>query len=385
MRDHALPQDVTGYRFHIIGNMTLKQFVEVAAGVVVAFFIYQTNLPAIVKWPAILLFTFAGAFAAFVPFEERPFDHWIVAFFQALYRPTQFYWKRSSKIPSAFLYQNSSAKVVVVDVDLTPARRQRAQDFLHSVSEDLGPGDALDQLEIKKVSDVMSFFTTGQIVQGLPVESVQNISLPSDQNLPQVEVALPYVDKSMSSTQRVSLPIDAEMSATQISFSPADAEPLANVASSQSSARVNIPQQGSVSVEPTTKTEEIFPTPQNNGPQTYLQNSGVNADFVAPTAQVTQNAQLPFPQKPTEPNKVVGMVLDQNNTPIPDVIVEILTEDGFSARAVKTNILGQFFITTPLNNGTYSVQAEKEGSQFVAQQLVVNGNIINPIELRSVS
>src|SRR5260370_24623 len=154
MREHALPQDVTGYKFHIIGNMTLKQFAEVAIGCVIGFFVYQTNLPNILKWPVILLCAGAGTFAAFVPFEERPFDHWIVAFFHALYRPTQFYWKRSSKIPDAFLYKNdASTKSTIAPVDLTPARRQRVTEFLHTVSEDTLNGDALDQREGQQIGD----------------------------------------------------------------------------------------------------------------------------------------------------------------------------------------------------------------------------------------
>lgn len=159
MREHALPQDVTGYKFHIIGNMTLKQFAEVAIGCVIGFFIYQTNLPLILKWPAILFFAGMGAITAFVPFEERPFDHWIVAFFHALYRPTQFYWKRSSKIPDAFLYKSASTtQSTVVPVDLAPARRQRVTEFLHTVSDDGPAGDALDQQEGQQIDDVMNLF-----------------------------------------------------------------------------------------------------------------------------------------------------------------------------------------------------------------------------------
>ena len=45
MREHQVPQDITGYNFHIIGEMTIKQFAEVAVGVVIAVIIYTTNLP----------------------------------------------------------------------------------------------------------------------------------------------------------------------------------------------------------------------------------------------------------------------------------------------------------------------------------------------------
>jgi hypothetical protein len=36
MKEHPIPQDITNYRFHIVGSMTLKQFGECAAGVIIA-------------------------------------------------------------------------------------------------------------------------------------------------------------------------------------------------------------------------------------------------------------------------------------------------------------------------------------------------------------
>ncbi|MDQ5951410.1 MAG: hypothetical protein QG639_691, partial [Patescibacteria group bacterium] len=56
MKEHPIPQDITNYRFHIVGSMTLKQFGEVLVGVIISFIIYQTNLIAIIKWPLIVLF-----------------------------------------------------------------------------------------------------------------------------------------------------------------------------------------------------------------------------------------------------------------------------------------------------------------------------------------
>lgn len=388
MREHALPQDVTGYRFHIIGNMTLKQFAEVAAGVVVGFFIYQTNLYPVIKWPAILIAAGIGGFAAFVPFEERPFDHWITAFFSALYRPTQFYWKRSSKIPEPFLYKNDSAtRQVVADVDLTPARRQRVKDYLHSVNDFSNQVDAFDQLDQQKVAAVMDFFTNPQYAQDLL--KVGNTS--SRQPKINLEFQPDLTDVDLSENPDLKLSV-VSVSNTDIMGVPnitlaqdqLDQTESAAPATQPSAAKVVVPQTQAPVVDHSEEEAILSSSPAlPNDPQSYLENSSMNGQFVAPTAQVLQNAQLPFPEKPTEPNKVVGMVLDQNSTPLPGVIVEILTADGFSARAVKTNLLGQFFINTPLKNGSYTVVVEKEGLEFAPKQLIVNGTILDPIEVRS--
>src|SRR5579859_219090 len=155
MKEHALPQDVTGYKFHIIGNMTLKQFGEVAAGVIVGYLIYTTNLANFLKWPMILVAAGSGAFAAFVPFEERPFDHWIVAFFQALYRPTQFYWRRNQKIPEPFLYKPNTAVSLVQEVDLSPARKQRVKEYLRSINTEVKDDEDVElDAQAKSVIDI---------------------------------------------------------------------------------------------------------------------------------------------------------------------------------------------------------------------------------------
>ena len=77
------------------------------------------------------------------------------------------------------------------------------------------------------------------------------------------------------------------------------------------------------------------------------------------------------------------MVLTQDNGLVPGAIVEIQTQEGQIVRAVKTNSLGQFFITTPLENGLYNVVVEKPGMSFVAQQLTLSGELVSPLEIHS--
>ena len=101
------------------------------------------------------------------------------------------------------------------------------------------------------------------------------------------------------------------------------------------------------------------------------------------TSAVKFNADLPFPDKPTKPNKVVGMVIDQAGNSLAGAIVEILSPEGIPARAVKTNPLGQFFIATPLNPGEYLITAEKDNFTFPTQQLSVINKLIDPIEIRA--
>jgi len=102
MEQHAVPQNISSYQFHLVGDMTLKQFLELAGGVVVGLLFYATGLPSFIKWPLILLSAAMGAALAFIPFEERPLEQWIIAFFRSVYSPTLFYWKKPATPPVYF-------------------------------------------------------------------------------------------------------------------------------------------------------------------------------------------------------------------------------------------------------------------------------------------
>ncbi len=354
MKEHALPQDVTGYQFHIIGNMTIKQFAEVGAGVLAGFLIYSTNLTNFLKWPLILTTVAVGAFAAFVPFEERPFDHWIVAFFQALYRPTQFYWKRNQKIPEPFLYKPNTAVSLVQEVDLSPARKQRVKEYLRSINTEIKDDEDVE-LE-NQANSVINIFQSDQ-----PLSSPDPI------------VQAPVAPTPAVPTTTPPQPPQPQQPAQQPQILETPAADFIEVAP------IKIHEPGPEFLDPTQQSADENAITDDG----YIAANAPAYQPIAATRPVVHNTTLPFPDKPTEPNKLVGMILDQQDNPISDVIVEIVTQQGMPARAVKTNLLGQFFIATPLNNGTYTLKAEKDGLRFEPQQLIVDGNIIEPVEVRS--
>jgi hypothetical protein len=95
MDQHPIPQHISSYRFRLIGEMTLEQFGKVAAGCIIALVFYALPLPALIKWLFIILSASAGALSAFVPFEGRPLETWIISFIKSIYSPTEYIWKKS--------------------------------------------------------------------------------------------------------------------------------------------------------------------------------------------------------------------------------------------------------------------------------------------------
>ncbi len=95
MENHPIPQDVTGFQFKLIGNMTIKQFVYLATGIILAWVIFQLPIMLLIKVPLSSFFALLGVGLAFLPVGGRPMDVMIGNFIKALFRPTQFVYEKS--------------------------------------------------------------------------------------------------------------------------------------------------------------------------------------------------------------------------------------------------------------------------------------------------
>lgn len=94
MEQHPIPQQITSYEFKLVGEMTLKQFAKAAGGIIVAMVINTAPLVFFIKWPLIFVFAVGGLMLAFVPFQDRPLETWLLAFLKSIYNPTMFIYKK---------------------------------------------------------------------------------------------------------------------------------------------------------------------------------------------------------------------------------------------------------------------------------------------------
>lgn len=370
MRDHPIPQDIVGYKFHIIGSMTLKQFAELAAGALLGLAIYSTNLPTPIKWPLICIMVGMGAAAAFLPIEERPLDHWITTFIRIMYRPTKFYWQRVQKIPDAFNFTpNANTQTQESMVDLSPARRDRIKEYIASVNYESQDMDSFALLEQQRLQEIMLAF---QSVQPQQV-SVTQLAQKPDLTIKVRSLQQPQDYQGVDDTVVV---FDQKQSDSLLTKHQKTVEEVA--------INMSVPETAAPEIERQKREFEAQASPS-------LQESAfVSADDTVATVQPAStsesamfNAALPFPTAPTQPNKLVGMVLTRANELIPDAIVEVRDEQNRVVRAVKSNALGQFFITTPLRSGGYSLVVEHDNYQFPTIEMSLNDEIVDPVEIRS--
>src|SRR5581483_6419091 len=94
MDNHPIPQDVTGFQFKLIGNMTVKQFAYVAIGVVLAVLCYYLKILGFTRFLLMFVFGVLGLALSFLPVEGRPLDVMLGNFIKALISPNQYIFGR---------------------------------------------------------------------------------------------------------------------------------------------------------------------------------------------------------------------------------------------------------------------------------------------------
>jgi hypothetical protein len=393
MREHPIPQDIVGYRFHIVGNMTIKQFAEVCVGCAVAFVFYKTNLFMPLKWTLIGLSVSLGAAMAFVPFEERPLDHWFTTFFVILYKPTKYFWKRQAKIPDPFLYKPvDTTKKVEAPVDLSPARRQRIKEYLSSVQTEveIDPYDQQRQVQINAILESFSTYKTLG-VSNAKITQKPSLRLRVRSLRRATTTDASYYQESQQTTSVATAEVgwnDQDLAAAATDDLRESITLRTPLAVSQVAQDIEVPEMAAVEVDEVISEEDIAAYQQQ---ESQLSNEAVYVETNQPeplqsttTFAATTNQALPFPSKPTQPNKLVGMVLTPSNDVITNAIVEIKKANGTTVRAVKTNALGQFFISTPLPDGEYVIETEKSDLRFAQLNISLSGKIVDPLEIRSI-
>lgn len=322
MERHPVPQHVSGYEFRLIGDMTLKQFGELAGGSILALVCWSLPITALLKLPLVAFFAFLGIGLAFIPINERPLDRWIINFFKAVYSPTQFIW-RKSLVALGFLERPAFARPPEPLMPIPSADGKKLKEYLRTIPPT--PISPLEKEVEEKLQRISSFFEKG-VVEPEIIEPVE----PPKKRLITPPLSPPLVEK----------------------------EPEEEVEKIKSLIQ-----------------EEVIPPERIKIPKMKM----------APrkTIKPKFEPELPMPSRPTISNLLVGMVLNPEGKILPDVIIEIRDKEGFPVRALRANKLGQFRIATQLKSGTYEIELEKEGYQFDIIKFKAEGKIIEPMEIRA--
>lgn len=359
MEQHAVPQEISSYQFHLVGDMTLKQFLELAGGVLVGVFFYALQIPGIIKWPLILISAGAGAAIAFIPFEERPLEQWVFAFFRAIYMPTIFDWDNTSKEEVFAPEEAAQTMPAPAATSVKPSFPNKLEEaevsFLSRVSKLFTP--SLTTVELKQTPPVSSVPTTPPVAVPKPV-AVNTNTIPLSQN---------------------SVPNARLISMEQVN--PVVAQPQTGVSSTP---KVQVPTIPTISVP--AGGAAFSPAQQTASAAAPIQRTTVEQTLVGQTFSNTSQAQFSTTTgltPPERPNTIIGQVVGSDGKIVEGAIIEIRDEAGRPVRALRTNKAGHFLSVTPLSNGKYQIITEVEGMQFDPQVFDAIGGIVQPIMVKA--
>lgn len=361
---HPVPQQISSYQFRLVGDMTLKQFFQLAAGCVIALLVYGSPLPGIFKWPIIIISVIGGAAFAFLPLQDRPLAVWVVAFFRSIYGPTLYKWE---KLPKYEYFTETN----------NPQPAASTSDAATSGSvAPTHPNDvAVANLENKEVS----FLSRLTSLVSLPSHNQNKVA---QNTTPQVATTPPTVDEGFGSTKTTT--VENQPSAKMIvdRTSLASSTGLINGANHSAKADIKVPTIQNISVKPSTSTTPITVTSSVAHEEKFDSTVvGMATAIPETTKKATFNPAVKPPSTPEYPNLLTGQVFDSTGKIVEGAIMEIKDSSGRAVRAFRSNQLGHFMTATPLPNGKYTISAEKVDLNFVPVEIDLSGSIVQPIAL----
>ncbi len=342
MEQHPIPQQISSYQFKLVGDMTLKQFFQVAGGVIVSLIFYSTPLHPIIKWPLILISAGLGAAMAFLPFQERPLERWIFAFFRSIYSPTLYSWKKAEKPPVYF-----TETAVVPAVNNVPT----------GITTEVN-SKKLEDAEKSFLSKIGGLYTT-------------NNQIPNTNN--QTQTIAPMQNPAVAPVS-FNQPIASAV------------EPKTNPIPSTPNPVLSIPQQVPTVVTKSAPKLVVEESSLHQNPAAQAAVTEIVANNIEEKEITSNEAEFSIDAAPPSPpiviNTVVGQVMDQDRKIIEGAIMEIKDSAGRPVRALRSNKAGHFIIVTPLANGKYEITTEKDGFTFLPVSFETKGEMIPAIAIR---
>lgn len=347
MEPHPIPQNVTDFQFRLVGDMTLKQFLYLAGGSGIAYLIFvlfAANYP-YVAWPIIISSTFLGIAFAFLPIASRPLDYWLGAFLKAIYSPTKRVWKKGNQTykenplfgSRLVMYLSSQQQPMIPQVvPATPVSTSKESKPTFEVPSTPITPSPIPAPDIPTADDLGKTVDLARQAQNLQIRILQ-----TERTLNQIKA---------EAQQPTPIPVDYS---EQINKTMSDLQNLVTQASQTREQLAQVTKQEPKQAEAPIK-EKI-------------------KVVIPPKGKQTQLALTTFP------NVINGIVKDKNGDYLEGAVAVIHDKEGLPVRALKTNKLGQFTGSTPLPNGIYNLELEKETYTFDILQIELTGQVLPPL------
>ena len=430
-KKHAIPQHIAAFEFKLIGDLTVKQFLFAGVGMAVAYAAWVSELNFFLKWGTILVSAGMGLGTAFFPIQDRTLDQWLLNFILAIFSPTQRIWRKEPQLPE-FLREDYSQFLTSQVLSMTPLQSHRKlRQYLGELEEPARhasqlAGVAGGEEEEKEFVEKLNFDLPLPSSIKVDTERRKEEGESSPERLPErkeeVNIALEPAYKiplrrNVTPGRKVRLPAIEGTIKLRPSppFAPSELregkkgpikELIKKVAKTPSKPLTpkppKPPKNGRLqrlrkqNLELKTRLGEAEKQlssleelkKKRATDRAYQERLRQQEKTVQKLSQKQKEAQkeisqaAPTPRKGKIPNIVSGVVKDKEGKLLENVVVIIKDQDGDPARALKTNRLGQFTISTPLENGDYTVEVSNKQRTFGIIKIETDGSVPEPIEFQ---
>ncbi len=381
MENHPIPQDVTGFQFKIIGDMTLKQFAYLCVSVILSWAFFSAHISPFFKIPVALFLLIFGILLAFVPFEGRPMDQMIMHFIKALFSPNQWMYEKTPAGGGvthlqAVKTQNLATpphqiQPVMQTVGATQGQSQiRPLDTSIQATHQHAQSQQFDSTAIQQSTPPVSQSLLEEqkaYQSGVPSKHEEELQEELKKEKEELENELKEV-QSLKEEQKSTQILPQDVHTKLLDLEKKLQESLTH---KQKLEEELLSLQKKLQVQQPT----FVPSEKKEQPKTNLVQS-------VPKAMGKATG---FAFMPDDPNVIIGIIKDPRGNVLPNILVEVTDPEGNSVRAFKTNAMGQFASATALKDGTYTILFEDPSgaNSFDNVSITANGQILEPIEITS--
>lgn len=406
MEQHLIPRDITGFKFKLVGTMTLKQFGYVAGGALVGYVFFKAPI-GIFQLPLASFFWFLGFALAFIPIQERSLDRWLIAFVKSVYSPTQFVWKKIPPELEILSRPNPPQKGKSPHLSHFEDSRKKLAKYLSALPVPLE--EQLDQREREVLSRALAFFQTS--IEEKKTSTTPPVKpKPKAQSQPTEKPSFTPISPSFAQRAKPIIPPPLRVKKEQKgeeakeeililkketpSYEKGLKEKIENLKKELELETISKARFLELSQELTCALEEKRRLEKELG--TLRQKVGrEEKEVVVPKAKLKEEeprvkiitpklaSEIGIANVPQSPNIINGIIKDPLGRLLPGVIITVKNEAGTTVRALKSNNIGLFVSATPLTSGTYTLEIEdpKKRFEFDIIKVTLQGEIYSPLEI----
>jgi len=406
---HPVPQNVTDFQFHLVGDMTLKQFGYLAVGCGAAYltFVIFSSVVPFIAYPLIFLFAGSGIALAFVPIQERPLDQWLGSFIRAIFSSTLLKYKpnaltvedpRFGDRLNIYLGQHNMAAVAPNPVVKTTPPIQPERPIFQALSSETSssPASGSNQPYAPAPQPIrQESMTAGPSPQpeNQEAQAITPQQIPSDQVIQNTiagAVSQPpsfnptNANPDLPSSEEINNTVELAKQAQSIQAKIVESEHELNQIKTNAATPGADPQVFAQKFQGLINDLQKL-NEEASGVSRQLANLTKTPEAKAPKVIVvpTQLKIAPSLTLTSTPNIINGVVKDAMGNYVEQAIIVAHDRQALPVRALKTNKLGQFVAATPLPSGTYTMTVEKDDLVFDTIQIDLVGELMRPILMQA--